>query len=305
MALRVREAKNPKTAKRLQQTHIFRLLDALTKEALTTHFKAESLQAHGASILSDANRLHRIDETIQVAVNLAADLLGCVRYKPRADRYDAKRDPRDWLAGETDPSGIQDGPDLKEFDRSDIEDITRRYLTGSYRSADFDVALIRTLIGMEVYGFAAVLKAKRYMERKFDYAIFIFIAIAIGVAMLVVLASLGIGIRYAILAAYDAKLLGDWAPHVADVLAGAFALACFQTIGGIPVSIFKKYFGKPSEGNLLQKMYSTYFEVPEDAPISTERVRQLLNAAAADGAVWPAPLFALLDDIDRRPSRAV
>jgi hypothetical protein len=47
-------------------------------------------------------------------------------------------------------------------------------------------------------------------------------------------------------------------------------------------------------------MYHAYYEIPEHGPLSSTRLRELLLDAARNSAVWPAPLYRLLDDMDQR-----
>ena len=109
----------------------------------------------------------------------------------------------------------------------------------------------------------------------------------------------------ALLAAADAQIFGASARTAADVLAGAFALMAFQTFASIPITLFRRRFGKPKPKghDILEKMYHAYYEIPEHPPLSPQRIRELLQDAARIGAVWPAGLYDLLDDIQSRVGR--
>jgi len=53
----------------------------------------------------------------------------------------------------------------------------------------------------------------------------------------------------------------------------------------------------------MQGMLITYDELRDGGPVSANRVYDLATAAANTGVSWPAPLFALLDDIKLRGAR--
>jgi hypothetical protein len=50
-------------------------------------------------------------------------------------------------------------------------------------------------------------------------------------------------------------------------------------------------------------MATIYNELRSDGPISAEYIRDRAKQATDEGVVWPAPLFALLDDTVRRTGR--
>jgi len=54
---------------------------------------------------------------------------------------------------------------------------------------------------------------------------------------------------------------------------------------------------------LLSIMTTLYNEQRSDGPISAQYVRDRAVDASKQGVVWPAPLFALLDDVNSRTGR--
>lgn len=54
---------------------------------------------------------------------------------------------------------------------------------------------------------------------------------------------------------------------------------------------------------LLSQMNGVYVELRSDGPISGRHIEERARKAADAGGVWPAPLFGLLDDINRRDGR--
>ena len=145
------------------------------------------------------------------------------------------------------------------------------------------------------------------LEQKFGTSLGVQIATLIGIfmAMLGTVTVVGFGLRYVILAAVDAQIVGEWGRTAADLLAGAFALMALQTLASVPVTILQKLFGKPKPKghDILEKMYQAYNEIPEHPPLSPQRLRELLHDAARIGAVWPAGLYHLLDDMQTRVER--
>lgn len=282
----------------LRHTYTYRLADSLTKAALTVQIASDLAGKADSSDTHDEERLGRIDTAIHQSLELAMELQGCISYREQTLGTDASRDP-DVLAKEVDLSirGLLKDSERKQFDRAGIENVARRYLSASYRSQEFDVALVRALLGVEVYGLAHAIQIEKRMESKAQYVV---IAIGVALLMLVLVGALGLGIRHLILAAHSAEIIGDWSIHLADVLAGAFAVICIQLIAGIPTSIARKYFGKSKGSEILRRMYYAYYEVPEYGPMAVGRLRKLVDDAASLGAVWPGSLYALLDDVDRR-----
>ena len=50
-------------------------------------------------------------------------------------------------------------------------------------------------------------------------------------------------------------------------------------------------------------MDQTYSELPPGVAVSTRRLREAASMAADAGVVWPAPLYAMLDDNIARTGR--
>jgi hypothetical protein len=273
----------------------------LTKAALTTHL-ATAGRSEAASETGDEDRLARINEVLAEAVELATDLHYYVNPRSKSGN-ETEHSYRDLLAYDLESShraikGVVAGSATREFDRAGLEDVARRYIQSRYHSDEFDVALVRALTGLEMYQYANSIRLEKQEGISTSTTVMLYLGIAL--AMLTAICAVGFGLRYAILAAFEVGWLGTWAGSLADILAGAFALLAVQTLWSIPVTIAQKLFGKPSGHKILQKMYHAYSEIPEHAPLSPARMRDLLQEAAGIGAVWPAPLYRLLDDMEQR-----
>ena len=55
--------------------------------------------------------------------------------------------------------------------------------------------------------------------------------------------------------------------------------------------------------SLMTEMLGCYSELVSDGPVSARRVLKQLKVAADKGVAWPAPLYALLDDVMVRTGR--
>jgi len=240
-----------------RRTSIFQLADALTKAALTVHM-ASSQSAQIPSDTADRDRLSRIDELLEHAASLAADLHYCVRRRTAAQDGKEQGFLPDALAHDPElprrgVRGVLDESSQIEFDRTALEDVAGRYLRGRYRADEFDVVLTRALTGLEMFQFAHSLRLKD--EFGLSKSTQVGLIFGIALLMLAAIAGIGFGLRWVIRGAHEANLLGEWANSLADILAGAFALLAVQTLWGIPVSIAKKHVGKPAGYDILEKMF--------------------------------------------------
>src|SRR5262249_39107174 len=80
-------------------------------------------------------------------------------------------------------------------------------------------------------------------------------------------------------------------------------------ISGICIFLFLLLLSKEAKARrrvakLLSTMAAVYSELRSDGPISAQYIRdRATNTATQEGVAWPAPLFALLDDIISRTGR--
>jgi hypothetical protein len=71
----------------------------------------------------------------------------------------------------------------------------------------------------------------------------------------------------------------------------------------LPFSWHTQIKARQKVRDLLLAMNTIYDELRSDGPISAQHIRGRANSAAQIGVVWPAPLFAMLDDIIARTGR--
>jgi hypothetical protein len=93
----------------------------------------------------------------------------------------------------------------------------------------------------------------------------------------------------------------------------AFALQFFHVIGNSIVwylvamlpfsSVLTELRKRGGRSKLLLAMYWCYNAMNGDGPISAQYIREQLGKAAEKSVVWPAPIYALLDDVMTRSGR--
>ena len=71
----------------------------------------------------------------------------------------------------------------------------------------------------------------------------------------------------------------------------------------LPFSWYAQAKARRNVRKLLLAMVTIYNELKSSGPISAQHIRERVSSAAHDGVVWPAPLFAMLDDSIARTGR--
>ncbi|UPK31865.1 hypothetical protein IVB18_05375 [Bradyrhizobium sp. 186] len=191
------------------------------------------------------------------------------------------------------------------IDRSQLEGVVGNYLALPYRCQALERFLVRALIAMELYAFGdemlneetfglfparSPLKQRhpllRYLKGQFINSVFFG-----GIAGLALWASSSgwIGVNAA-----------EWIMGVCGFLFLAFAS---MSTFALPFWWYAQAMARRRVRKLLAAMSTLYNEQRSDGPISAQYVRDRASEAAKQGVIWPAPLFALLDDIISRTGR--
>lgn len=116
----------------------------------------------------------------------------------------------------------------------------------------------------------------------------------------VVLFSLGGGLfilhRYQILTEVWA-----WVGYI--VCAGLYLLGLALATACLPF-VWRAHARKVKwVSSLMTEMLHCYQDMKSDGPVSARHLLERLKVATDNGAVWPAPLYALLDDVMARTGR--
>lgn len=96
---------------------------------------------------------------------------------------------------------------------------------------------------------------------------------------------------------------GEWPLVVAAVLAGLFFLESLWAVIVFPFAWRRQIVRNKKIVQLLTDMNGVYSEMSSSGPISARHIRERAQDVSVRGVVWPAPLFALLDDIIARTAR--
>lgn len=192
------------------------------------------------------------------------------------------------------------------FDRLDIEQTVGAYLKLSYRSEAIDRLLVDLLIAMEVYGFADEMTNEvlvpeigpprspilqthpvvNYFKGQLQNAIF-FGAIGLGI--------------------YGLQRFGGlsdaWTFGLIAIDVGIWLVCGAIMTGWLPFAWARHVHNVRHVGNLIDEMAGVYHELRSEGPISVRHLQDCLRTAHEKGARWPAPLYALLDDVMARTGR--
>jgi hypothetical protein len=191
------------------------------------------------------------------------------------------------------------------IDRSSLESAVGDYLALPYRSQAMDRFLVRVLIAMELYAFGdemlnektfGLFPARSPLKQRH-----VFLAYVRG--------QIVNGVFFAGVAALTLWTSSNgWVSESGAVWISATCAFLFLLFGAIstialPFAWRKQGNARQHVAKLLSTMAIIYNELRSDGPISAQYIRDRANNAAQEGVVWPAPLFALLDDITSRTGR--
>jgi hypothetical protein len=191
------------------------------------------------------------------------------------------------------------------IEHSAIENVVGNYLALPYRSLVMDRYLVRILIAMELYAFGdEMLNEKTFgllpatSPLKQRHALIRYLRNRI------LDAALSGGIAALALWASSKGWISDTsAMWTAGICVFLFLLDTAITTVVLPFTWSKQSKARKRVLNLLSKMVTIYNEVRSNGPISAKHIHDRATKASQEGVVWPAPLFALLDDIICRTGR--
>jgi len=247
----------------------------------------------------------RDDLSIYGILEQGMSVLSDLRFAVRAGEYDKKdEEPLRLWSHRSQPLydlKIKKTPSLA---RQDIEAVVGSYLRLPYRAQPIDRMLVDLLIALELYGYGNEILNPDYIKGltptpplKQSAVLGWLTEIGGSLAVWVVIALLLWGLNAAHLFPTD-WLLG--ANALLAVIFFAYAVWVSVQLPGAMLALRKR---KQAILGLLTQMNSVYVELNSDGPISARHIEERAKRAADAGVVWPGPLFALLDDINRRDGR--
>jgi predicted small integral membrane protein len=184
------------------------------------------------------------------------------------------------------------------FTRQDIEGATDAYLQLPYRSSVADRTLVDMLIAAELFIFGQHVFEQRKVQRFFGRGPLGFI---VGRGCALVLAALLGGAAYLLM--WLGILSEDVLVVVLIVIVGLILLEAAWAILRFPFAWRAQTKHNSRTAELLSDMNGVYYELNSTGPISARHIRERAQQVSAKGAVWPGPLFVLLEDIIERGGR--
>jgi hypothetical protein len=185
------------------------------------------------------------------------------------------------------------------IDRSSLESVVGDYLALPYRCQAMDRILVRVLIAMELYAFGDEMMNERtfglFPPRSPLKQLHVFLAYLRGqIVNGVFFAGVAALALWASSSGWVSKSGALW---ISGICVFLFLLFGAISTLALPFAWHKQANARQQIAKLLSTMAIIYNELKSDGPISAQYIRDRANNAAQEGVVWPAPLFALLDDI--------
>jgi hypothetical protein len=189
--------------------------------------------------------------------------------------------------------------------RSGIEEVVGEYLALPYRSQPIDRFLVRILVAVELFAFGdemlngekdAFIPGRSPLKQR--HVLLSYLGGQISNAVLFgVIAAVAIW-------AHSNVWIGETAlAWTIGVCALLFLLGFAISTFALPSAWLMQGKARTRVTELLTTMSAVYSDLRSDGPISAQYIRGRATDASAKGVGWPAPLFALLDDIISRSGR--
>jgi hypothetical protein len=267
-----------------QYTPLYRALDAISQAALA-HAKA-------TNVSSDDFKYQLLEpgfEVIQL-LRLATEPDN-IADKERVNLWQHKADIFGMVVQKKTPA----------IWRSDVEAATGRYLALPYREQSIDRLFVDVLIAMETCSFCDEMlnetsdtilnmPPRSPLKRKHPFGIYVK-----GMFWnLMTMAAIDGGM----IAMYNYGIIGaGWAAGISLTLSALIILSCVLMTVALPFRWKADSKDRSKVRMLMSEMVHCYNELSSDGPISARRLLERLKEADQKGVAWPAPLYALLDDV--------
>jgi hypothetical protein len=191
--------------------------------------------------------------------------------------------------------------DLPFIDRSALETAATRYLDSPFRVTALDRLLVDALIAAELFAFGNLMLnpySRSMSPLKQKHTLWTYLLGQIW--SIVFFGGIGaLAIWLHAIAVISETFLG-WTIGILVLL---FLINLVVATIALPIVWRQQSDSRQNVTLLLQSMNDVYFELKSDGAISASHVRQMAQNAAVGGVKWPAPLFAMLDDIIARNGR--
>jgi hypothetical protein len=216
------------------------------------------------------------------------------------------KDVQLWAAHDPDPIAQLEAKKCPGWDKESLASVAGEYLALPFRCQVIDRFLVRVLVGTEMYGFGnSVLNPSEYeyfdtfrnlrlghLTRIFVYTNVFWAVLFCGIS------ALGLILNFV------GAISGQSAWRIALSCGVLFLIFALKSV----FIDFPRAYRNQSEMmgkimNMLHEMARLYHEVSLDGPMSAAYLRDRAFEVAKLNVVWPAPLFAVLDDIIARGGR--
>ena len=191
--------------------------------------------------------------------------------------------------------------DIPYIDRSELEGAAKLYLESPVRAQAVDRLLVDGLVAAELFAFGNETLNPYFVFAspvKQSHALWAYIK---GQFWNVVLFG---GIIAFTVWLKSKSVIGDTATAWAiGIIIGIFLLLLVISTISMPRIWRHQAKMRRQTSKILEDMIGVYSDLKSDGPISANHIRLRAQKAADDGVKWPAPLFALLDDIIARTGR--
>jgi hypothetical protein len=230
----------------------------------------------------------------------ALDLVDALRYVFINDP--SNRSPN--FFDNSNPVDLIKAKKIPRIDRGSLEGVVGDYLALPYRSEAMERTLVRALIAAEMYTFGDELFNEETLGLparspiKQRHALLTYLGNnLINAVLFGGITALGYGLS-------SGNIISDNAAGwIAGICLTLFGFAVATSTLALPYLWFKQAKARRKVVDLLMIMATLYREQQSDGPISAHYTRERAGDASKQGVVWPAPLFALLDDIISRTGR--
>ena len=182
--------------------------------------------------------------------------------------------------------------------REDAEGVADVYLSTPYRSAVADRTVVDMLIAGELFAYAQEVFSQRKAQWLIGGGPVPFI-VGRGCALLLT-ALLG---GFAYLLQWLSIISEDVFVIVLMIVGGLLILETGWAVLRFPFAWRSQSKHNEKTAQLVLDMNGVYCELNSSGPISARHIRERAQAVSASGAVWPGPLFVLLEDVIERGGR--